>query len=222
MAYKIESVFNHKIESKNKYFLDANIWINILAAPQKPKYRIKSYLDFFDKLLISNDIKIVVPMLLISEVVNRIIRDVYFASYLNKNGLNPSNIDRTYFKEKFRPSQEYIDSYNILIDDFNSYNPIIEFVNDGLGVELSSNDILENVDQHFDFNDNFYYQLALKRNYIVVTDDGDFWRENVTIVSNNKALLDKQTAISIRENSSKEVIKFGSFNIRNRIDDPKK
>lgn len=221
MAYKIESVFNHKIVSGNYYFLDANIWINILTAPQTPSYRIKSYLDFFEKLLITKDVKIVMPMLLISEVVNRVIRDVNYHSFLKKNGLNYSNVDRTYFKEKFRPSQDYIDSYNVLIDDINSYNPIIEFVSDGLGVELSNHDILENIDQYFDFNDNFYYQLAIKRNYIVVTDDGDFWRENVVIITNNKTLLEKQTAISIKENSNKEVIKFGSFNVRNRIDDPK-
>ncbi|PZO32362.1 MAG: hypothetical protein DCE86_07595, partial [Flavobacteriaceae bacterium] len=177
------------------------IWINILTAPSKTSYKIKIYISFFEKILARNDIKIVVPIILMSEIINRIIRDVYFLTFAKKNNLEKPNIPLDYFKSVFRPSQEYIDSFNLIIDEFKSYSTHIEFINDGLGSDISKESIFENIDQHFDFNDNFYYQLALARNYKIVTDDKDFWRENVMIITENETLLNKQTKIHIAAQS---------------------
>ncbi|KQS50049.1 MAG: hypothetical protein KAF41_12640 [Flavobacterium sp.] len=201
MAFNIVSAKNHTLESGTHYFLDANIWINILTAPSKTSYKIKIYISFFEKILARNDIKIVVPIILMSEIINRIIRDVYFLTFAKKNNLEKPNIPLDYFKSVFRPSQEYIDSFNLIIDEFKSYSTHIEFINDGLGSDISKESIFENIDQHFDFNDNFYYQLALARNYKIVTDDKDFWRENVMIITENETLLNKQTKIHIAAQS---------------------
>ena len=204
MAFDIVSAKSHALESGKQYFLDANIWINILAAPSNPTHKIKNYIAFFEKILARDDVKIIVPMLLISEVVNRIIRDVYFLTFAKKNNLERPNIPSDYFKKVFRPSQEYINSFTLIIDDLNTYASHIMFVNDGFTIDVAAEAALQNIDQHFDLNDNYYYQLALARDYKIVTDDGDFWREDVTIITENQTLLNRQVQIQIADQAAKK------------------
>ena len=220
MAYKVESATGHALKPGDKLFLDANIWINILSPRVVTPYKIKQYITLFEKILARDDVKIIVPMMLIYELINLIIKDVYFYTFTEKNGLKRDEIPSDYYKKAFRPSQEYINSFKELTDEFSSYANHIEFVDDGLGKDITKESILNNIDQYFDFNDNFYYQLALQRGYSIVTDDKDFWREDVIIITANEVLLNKQTQIDIEKNASKEVIPFGSFKISNRISKP--
>lgn len=198
MPYNITSAKFYKLEAGGKYFLDANIWINVLSPPNNPSYKTQQYYKVFDKILNDDTTKIIVPTLLVSEVINRILKMVYFPEFLRKNGTNKKDINQEYYKDIFRPSDYFIESYEVLTNDFIAYNDSIEFVNDGLGGEITYKDILENPPTNLDFNDNYYYNLALKRGYIVVTDDNDFWVQDVKIVTQNDTLLAKQTAENIR------------------------
>lgn len=218
MAYKVESASGHTLEPGEKLFLDANIWINILSPPVVTPYKVKQYFILFEKILARNDVKIMVPLMLMSEVINRIIKDVYFYTFAEKNGLSKDKIPGDYYKKVFRPSPEYINSFKELTDEFSSYARHIEFVDDGLEKDVTKDSVLNNIDQYFDFNDNFYYQLALQRGYAIVTDDKDFWRENVVIITGNQTLLDKQTKINIEKNAGKKVTPFGTFKVENRTD----
>ncbi|PZR24444.1 MAG: hypothetical protein DI539_00260 [Flavobacterium psychrophilum] len=197
MSYHISSAKFYKLEKGAKYFLDANIWIFILSPPNKPPHRIKQYLSLFDEILQDDSIKIVVPTLLISEVINRILKMVHYPDFLRKNGTSKADINQEYYKDVFRPSQAYKDSYAVLTDDFIAYSSSIELVNDGLGTEIDYSDILENPPTDLDFNDNYYYNLALKRNYIVISDDKDFWVENIKIITQNNTLLEKQNKVNM-------------------------
>jgi predicted nucleic acid-binding protein len=199
MAYNITSAKFYRLQAEKKYFLDANIWIFILSPSNKPPHRIAKYLELFEEILKNSTVKIVVPSLLISEVINRIIKSVYYPEFLRKKGINIKDVNQEYYKDTFRPSQEYKDSYVMLTDDFIAYSENIELVNDGLGTEINYDDILVNPPTNLDFNDNYYYSLALKRDYIVITDDKDFWVEGIKVVTQNTTLLDKQTAINIQE-----------------------
>lgn len=197
MAYNITSARYYNLEEGSKYFLDANIWIFILSPSNNPPHRIKKYLELFEKILDNGSLKIVVPTLLISEVINRVIKNVYYPEFLRKKGTNKKDINPEYYKEIFRPSQDYKDSYALLTDDFIAYNESIEFINDGLGSEINYEDILLNPPTDLDFNDNYYYNLALKRNYIIITDDKDFWVENVKIITQSANLLERQNSINM-------------------------
>lgn len=199
MAYNITSAQFYRLQAEKKYFLDANIWIFILSPPNKPPHRIAKYLELFEEILKNSTVKIVVPSLLISEVINRIIKSVYYPEFLRKKGINIKDVNQEYYKDTFRPSQEYKDSYVMLTDDFIAYSESIELVNDGLGTEINYDDILVNPPTNLDFNDNYYYSLALKRDYIVITDDKDFWVEGIKVVTQNATLLGKQTAINMQE-----------------------
>lgn len=191
MAFLIESAKGHAIKADALYFFDSNIWIKIITSPQLPSHKDRIYQQLFEKVILNKKAKIVVPLILMSEVINRILRDVYMVTYANAKGIK-GGIPPSYFKMVFRPTAEYLTGYHEIIDEFKTYGDHIIFVNDGFSTDVDTANVLDNVCDKFDFNDNFYFELAKSRGYYVVTDDGDFWREDVKIITQNADLLAKQ------------------------------
>lgn len=203
MSYQIVNARFYKLESDKKYFLDANIWIFVIAQPNNIPNKIKKYLELFEKILEDSSIKIVVPALLISEVVNRILKSVYYPEFLRKKGIDKNTVGSDYYKTFFRPSQDYVDALSTLTDDFLAYKDHVEFISDGFGDIISQDDILTNISNTLDFNDNYYYHLCQKRNYILVTDDSDYWVEDTKIVTLNNKLIENQNSVNISNQKSK-------------------
>ncbi len=189
MPYNIRSIDMVGLQKK-KYFFDSNMWLKIL----KPKFTLnstdKKYLDFFQKFKDNtNNPKIVLTALVLSEVINRYLRDVTYSKFCKKNNLDQNN--KSLYKSAYRPSDEFQTDYISLCEDIKAYQNHFELVQDGLSVEIKQKDILTSPSQHLDFNDNYYYKLALKREYILVTDDSDFFVPDVEIITLNNQLLDK-------------------------------
>jgi len=195
MNYNIRHLDNVGLQ-KRKYFFDANLWLKILKPPFKIPPRDQKYLNFFEKFKDNiNHPKIVVTALVLSEVINRYLRDVTFPKFYKKQ--NVENPDKSYYKTIYRPSPQFLLDYISLCEDIKTYQDFYELVDDGFGTDIKQKDILNYPPQSLDFNDNYYYQIAKKRNYIIITDDKDFFVPEVEILSYNNQLIEMAKAAVI-------------------------
>lgn len=191
--------FNYsKIEYKNaednkNYFLDANIWLKVLFPKNNPSRKDRLYRDFFDRIVSNNKSRIVVPALILSEVINRVLREVYYGKHLAKiRNANPTfNPDKDYYKNVFRNTEDFRIGYALICDEIKNYHGSISLINDGLGSDFRFKDILKNLPAGLDFNDHYYYKLCKKHNYSLLTDDKDFWVEDVEILTESETLYNK-------------------------------
>jgi predicted nucleic acid-binding protein len=199
MPYKIKHLDNVTIDARH-YLFDANLWIKILLPTYNKKPRDEKYLGFFSKFKSnSKNPKIVLTTLIISEVMNRLLRE-YGMNYLFFRA-NPQakalfdngtpEYKRSFYKSVYRKDDHYKDTYKKLADEFRNYESLSVFVDDGFGKEVSINDALTLLSKDLDFNDNYFVHLAKSRNYIIVTDDEDFFIEDVEIVTYNSTLHQK-------------------------------
>jgi len=198
MPYRISQIQFHRISDNYKYLLDSNIWIEILTSRNAKSPRHKRYLTFFSQLTSNPNVKIVLPALLVSEVLNRILREVYMSKYAIKNGLNRSQITSEYYKTVYRSTQDFKDSYNSLCDDISNYSASLELISDGFGADVSFDDIMSNPPVGLDFNDYFYFNLAKKNNYFIVTDDKDFFVEGIQIITESPSLIERKNLALVK------------------------
>ncbi len=198
MAYNIRNLDMAGLQKKS-YFFDANLWLKILKPPFALSQRDKKYLDFFEKFCNHNNHpKIVVTTLVLSEVINRYLRDVTYPKFCTKQG--HSEPDRSYYKEVYRPSTQYLSDYVSLCEDIKTYEDFYTLFPDGLSTQIKQKDILTSPPQSLDFNDNYYYKMALKNNFTIITDDKDFFVQDVEILTCNNQLIERAKAeIEIRK-----------------------
>lgn len=199
MSYSYSKASSHSVKDSEKYFLDANIWLKVLAPKNKVTYKDKEYIKFFGKLLSNTKVRIIVPALVISEVINRIIREVYYQKHLRvvKKSTPTFTPPSDYYKNVYRNTMDYRIAYNLICDDIKSYNTSIDLVNDEFGSTFKFKHIMSNPPTSLDFNDYYYYNLCKKKNYILVTDDKDFWVEDIKVITMSETLLNKHIATLI-------------------------
>lgn len=196
MSYTYFKANTHQVKDKENYFLDANIWLKILSPKNNPSFKERAYLELFEKIIKNTKVRIVVPALVVSEVINRIIREVHYQKHINKiRKAQPDfNPDSSYYKNVYRPSLDYNVAYNMICDDLKSYNVSIDLINDEFGSSFKFKHVLSNPPTSLDFNDYYYYNLCKKKDYFLVTDDKDFWVENVKVITMSETLLNKHIA----------------------------
>ena len=201
MAYNFSKAAYYSIKQDTNYFLDANIWLKILQPKVNSSYKDTQYRKLFEKIIANTKCKIVVPALVLSEVINRILREVHLGKYIrNIKKTNPTFVaDKNFYKNVFRPSQEFKIAYSLVCYEIKNYHTSIVLINDGLGIDFKFKHILSDPPQGLDFNDYFYYNLCKKNNYVLITDDKDFWIEDIEIVTLSETLLNKSIAVKIKE-----------------------
>jgi len=198
MGYNIRHIDNAGLQ-KRKYFFDANLWLKILKPPFNLTAKEEKYLNFFERFKNSPvHPKIVITSLLLSEVINRYLRDVTYTKFIKKSGV--SNPDKSYYKEVYRPSEQFRTDYISLCEDIKAYQHYYELVSDGLGTDVKQKELLTSPPHSLDFNDHYYYRLALKHQYIIVTDDKDFFVPDVEVLTYNNQLIERaKAAIEIKK-----------------------
>lgn len=198
MGYNIRQIDNVGLQKK-KYFFDANLWLKILKPPFHLKTRDSKYLLFFEKFKNHpQHPKIVLTALVLSEVINRYLREVTFKQFCtNTKNDKP---DPSYYKEIYRASPEFQNDYISLCEDIKAYQNYYELIPDGFGTDVKQKDILTSPPVSLDFNDLYYYKLALKHGFVIVTDDKDFFVPDVEIITNNNQLIEKaKSAVIIKK-----------------------
>ena len=194
MAYNIRKIKNGDKVAGGNYFLDANIWIKVLRPPNNPSNEDLLYINFFDNFIKSeHSPKIYMPSLLVSEIINRLMRMVGMPQFIKDKGIDLATVDSRFYKEKYRGTTEFARDYELLIDDINLYADYIIAVQDGFGEMHPWNEIVVPVPKNLDFNDFYYYQFCLKNNLKLVTDDIDFYVEDLEIFTANNRLYKKMT-----------------------------
>ena len=129
----------------------------------------------------------------------------HFRKLARKNGYpNGKDIPGDFFKDKFRPSPEFKKAYNLLCDDIRNYSDSISLVNDSFGTDINYDDVLLDPPQGLDFNDYFYCTLAKQNDYIIVTDDKDFWVEDVKIITESNTIIERNKMLTVSNSISKQ------------------
>lgn len=195
MAGKVQKVSQHTLNSQNKYFLDANIWIFALSNITNPSPRETIYIDFLGRILEEN-MPIYSHSLVIAEVFNAIAR-INFQKFKKQLPFNPSNklspkeIESLDFKKKYRGTDAYDFGLRQFKLEFDVYTKNIKYVD--RQIQLDMGNLIEGVGRNDDFNDYFYYQLAKQLGMVIVTDDGDFNYPEIVILTENNSLLKKRS-----------------------------
>jgi len=187
----IQRLSLHTLDSSKKYLLDSNIWITYLSNPQLPKPKEKVYMSFFED-LINSQVSIFTNSLIISEIINAMLR-IAFKAYKENLQLDPSNtltsqqIQKLEFKSDYRATTDYEVNLKNLKSDLLAYLPFVESLDGKYMPDLD--DLVAKFPDNSDFNDFFYYKMALDQGLTIVTDDGDFYYKRVEILTENGKLV---------------------------------
>ncbi|MDA3940742.1 MAG: hypothetical protein PF693_15775 [Spirochaetia bacterium] len=166
--------------NKGKVFFDANIWIFIYCEiANTNKTKVNKYSKVF-KTLIKAKNPIVIDLTIISEFVNRYLRIAY-NNHIHKNKL-PKTFD---YKRKYRKTSDFNEAWenvcNIVNYKILPYTEIINFEYDRKSLAA----LLDSANLDTDFNDNHIMNLCLKNKMYLLTDDGDFKKSGINIISAN-------------------------------------
>lgn len=185
MPFSIHQLDQKFPQEGKEYLLDANVWKFILSLPQNLSTQERAYLDFFDAVinlsqnpLCKHKPFVYVNGLIISEVFNAHIRSCWDAYKATTNS--------QLTLKSYRGTQDYSKNLNNIKSDFKAYLPYLKIETDLIH---SPAQILFEIPTFSDYNDHYYYQLALSKGYVIVTHDGDFQYQNIEIFTMNKRLL---------------------------------
>jgi len=183
--YLIRDLRNEVPEEGKVYLLDANVWYFILRPPGTLEPYEQSYVDFVDAIvtLASNPRckkkpLIYVNGLILSEVYNAFMRENF--KIYNENSPDDIRI------KQYRKTADFKKNLSSIKSDFEAYKDYLIIEKDLIADPL---DILLALPQDTDYNDSYYYKIALQKELTIITHDGDFIYEDVNISTTNRTLL---------------------------------
>jgi hypothetical protein len=193
-------------EDYTLYFIDSNIWLawfqyqrvqiyentNKTIPPLlKPENEYIDYLIFLDNLIAFHENpqnksllrpKILFASILATEVVNVYLRKISMRLYNFDNSLRISTL------KDYRNNSHYKSELGRLVDDMLTFKHLCVTVDDKFQEDDFFNTIKQFIKQN-DFNDFFYMNLCRKCNCPIITHDGGFTDQDITILTRNKKLL---------------------------------
>jgi hypothetical protein len=187
MAFLITDVQKENPQSGISYLFDANIWLAILD----PTFKKSFYSDctsFFNKIInnsVVTDAKIAIPTMLLSEIINRLLKDVFYRDFLL---FNPVDFNSKHYKNVYRKHEQYKIDLEIICSSIRDYHQHIQFVSDNAN-KYTCKQLIKNIPTHLDMNDYMYTKIAKEQDLVIVTNDGDFQVEDIPIYTSHKGLL---------------------------------
>jgi len=169
------------------YILDSNIWLPILGLEEGGGVH---YKIFFDKLFKTDNCKILLCPIQLSEILNKLLRfharKLYDQKYKDKTGAKPKFVD--FYKQDYRGGEDFKKKYEIIIDDLAGYESHIAMVDvKGIDYATLTTFSIGNVD----FNDHYLCLLAKETGATIVTHDGDFFNTDVNVATFNLKLYNQ-------------------------------
>ena len=169
------SVEHYSFRRDDCLFLDANIWLFVYG-PRQPKNKTEIYSDALNRILKAGS-SIFIDFLVLSEVINAYSR-------IRWHLLAPRCTFKAFRNSAlFVPTAEEIADYIRRIVRMCSQ---IEACYDTLHVEALMNEYEVG---GFDFNDQVVGKLCKDRGWTLVTDDGDFYAQGISVLTANRRLL---------------------------------
>ena len=162
---------NYRISATDNFFFDNNIWIFLFATiGNYAKAKQNAYADLLAYIL-ERKRPIFINSLVVSEFVNANLR----AEYEIWKRL-PANIYDNNYKKHFLKSDSYTNAKDSTLASLKNILAITTKGNDNFNaINLS---LVFNEMDSCDFNDAYYLQYAQLGKYIIVTDDGDLFKNN--------------------------------------------
>lgn len=177
MTNSVQAVGTYSFKSDDQLLLDTNIWM-LVYGPQRPgDRRVAAYSQALADMLAANS-RIYIDVLIVSEFINTYAR-------LKWNVVGKPQGDFKQFRKSadFKPIAKEIaaDLKRVLKHCTRIENDFAVLDIDGLVNEYAAGDT--------DFNDQVLAELCRKRGLTLVTDDGDFGGQGVSVVTANRRLL---------------------------------
>ena len=184
MNHKVITVRRHNFTSKDKLFLDANIWLYLYCPQGSRDYWVKIYSNVFDRILKAKS-QIYIDVLIVSEFINRFARQEWELA-----------------KEEWIPTGSPLNSFKNFRDSLH-FKPIAQ------GIAAAVKQIMQNCSQiergfeilriddllndyakgNSDFNDQVITELCKSNGLTLITNDGDFKTQEIPILTANPSLL---------------------------------
>ncbi len=178
MTHDVAHVGGYKFTSDDELFLDANIWLFIYG-PQRPTNpKMSTYSSAFRRILEAGS-HIYIDVLVVSEFINAYTRQQWrlvastkkFKEFRNSPGFKPI-------------AQEIADNIKRVLRHCARIENCFEMLNvAGLMSEYTEG--------RADFNDQVIRELCNSRGLKLITDDGDFDGQGISILTANKRLLSR-------------------------------
>ncbi|HEV2478083.1 MAG TPA: hypothetical protein VGS79_00405 [Puia sp.] len=196
MSFLIEDIRRHKAVEGGKYLFDANIWLAILDANFSKSY-MPPYEALFEDVITHKTVrsaKVVMPSLLLSEILNRYMNDIFYLEFCKRNPNTAGTPKHQHYKRTYRPSPDYARDLDAACSEIRQYsaNNGLCFLSDNLD-KFTFKQLTKDIPVYLDINDHLYAQIARAQGLIIVTNDGDFWVEGVKVVTGNPNLLKLKT-----------------------------
>lgn len=186
------NIFNlHNNSSPKKgcyYIFDSNVWLPLLGLESESLS--EHYKNFFGKIFKTEDAKIILCPLQLSEILNRLLRYdskiCHDKKYGKSSGKTPSVYE--FYKDEYRGSVDFKAKYESIMDDLDQWSTHI-VVKDCTTSDIAT--LTEFKSQNLDFNDNYLYLVAKEHEAIIITHDGDFFNLDIIVGTYNKVLYNK-------------------------------
>lgn len=140
------------------------------------------YKNYFDKIIQSDNCKILISPLQISEIFNRWLRFHAFKQYEKDH--RPAEF-KEYYKSNYRKSGNFINKYMLIKEELENYSDKFEIKE----LQEVNYDLMTNfAPDQLDFNDNYIYLFAKQHNATLITDDGDYRNLDFKVATYNRKL----------------------------------
>lgn len=177
MTYKAIAVKQHNFSSKDKLFLDANIWFYVFGPHRPGDPKAETYSDVFSCIL-NAQCQIYIDVLVVSEFINAYSR--------RKWKLIARHI--TLFKD-FRNSPAFKPVAQDIADDVKQIMKCCSRIESSFTTLDITSLINDYVTGDFDFNDQVITEICKSNGLTLITNDGDFKTQEIPILTANSQLL---------------------------------
>lgn len=172
----ITAAKDYRISSTDNFFFDNNIWIFLFAPIGGfAKAKQNDYANFLDY-VVERKRPIYINSLIVSEYVNACLRAEY-EIWKKKE----ANLYNNGYKLHFLKTETYLNAKDSTLSSLKNILALTTKGNDNfnaINLPLVFNEM-----ESCDFNDSYYLQYAQLGKYIIVTDDGDLFRNNKSGIS---------------------------------------
>lgn len=194
MPFSAFPIQSHSPVLGRKYVFDANVWIYVLEADLDLKdsaRKAEQYVNLLQRVKQAGSPKpkVVLPAIILSEVINRLLRSYYFPLFIEEHKtLLTTGSDSYNYKHVYRSHEQFRIDYEMILYSIKAYHNLLELVSDEFSL-LRIKDVFNNPNVRLDFNDYILVEMSRRNDYIIVSDDGDLEGQDITVVTGNQKLL---------------------------------
>ena len=191
MSHKAIAVNQYNFNSKDKLFLDANIWLYLYCPQGSRDYWMKIYSNVFNRILNAKS-QMYIDVLIVSEFINRFAKQEY---ELAKQEWKFANQGLELAESRFRSFKIFRNSPD--------FEPIAQGIAAAMKqimkhcsrvescfATLDMDDLLTTYDTgSFDFNDQVITEICKSNGFTLITNDSDFKTQEIPVLTANPNLL---------------------------------